>query len=112
MMPPERPVTLCIVNYEGAAHLPRALDAARRSATPFAEILVVDSGSTDGGVAWLRREYPGARVIELASNQGPAAARNAGFAAARHDLILFQDNDVQLDASTARTLLETLSASS
>jgi GT2 family glycosyltransferase len=112
MMPPDRPVTLCIVNHEGAEHLPRALDAALRSATPFAEILVVDSGSTDGGLAWLRSECPGARVIELASNLGPAAARNAGFAAARHDLILFQDNDVQLEATSVRTLLETLLGSS
>jgi GT2 family glycosyltransferase len=112
MMSPEHPVTLCIVNYQGAEYLPRALDAARRCATLFAEILVVDNGSTDGGVAWLRSECPGARILELAGNRGPAAARNAGFAAASHDLILFQDNDVQLEATTAGTLLEALSASS
>ena len=111
-MCPEHAVTLCIVNYEGADYLPRALDAARCSTTPFAEILVVDNGSTDGGIAWLRSECPEARIIELAGNRGPAAARNAGFAAARHDLILFQDNDVQLEGTTAATLLEALLASS
>ena len=105
-------VTLCIVNYEGAGNLPRALAAARRSATSFAEILVVDNGSTDDGVAWLRSECPDVRILELGSNRGPAAARNAGFAAGRHDLILFQDNDVQLEATTAGTLLEALLASS
>ena len=112
MMSPEYRITLCIVNYEGAEYLPRALDAARRCVTPFAEILVVDNGSTDGGVAWLRGERPEARIIELAGNRGPAAARNAGFAAASHDLILFQDNDVQLEETTPRTLLEALLASS
>ncbi|HEU4691696.1 MAG TPA: glycosyltransferase [Vicinamibacterales bacterium] len=107
-----RNVTLCIVNYEGAGNLPRALAASRRSATPFNEILVVDNGSTDGGIAWLRRECPEVRILELETNRGPAAARNAGFAAARHDLILFQDNDVQLGATSAGTLLDTLLAAS
>lgn len=111
MTPPQRPVTLCIVNFEGAAHLPRAIDAVRRSELPFAELLVVDNGSTDGGVAWLRRECPAARVVDLPNNRGPAAARNAGFAAASHDLILFQDNDVQLGAAAAGALLEALRAS-
>ena len=111
MSPKGSNVTLCIVNYEGAENLPRALAAARRSVTPFAEILVVDNGSTDEGIARVRRECPEARILELATNRGPAAARNAGFAAARHDLILFQDNDVQLEATTAGTLLDTLLAS-
>jgi GT2 family glycosyltransferase len=106
-----RNVTLCIVNYQGSAHLPRAFAAARRSAMPFAEVLVVDNDSTDDAVSWLRRECPEARVIELTDNRGPGAARNAGFVAARHDLILFQDNDVQLEAAAAGTLLDTLLAS-
>jgi GT2 family glycosyltransferase len=107
-MTPAQPVTLCIVNYEGAEHLPRALSAARAGGFPFAEILVVDNGSTDESVAWLRREYPHVAVLELRTNRGPAGARNAGFAVARHDLVLFQDNDVQLDPRCAQTLLATL----
>jgi GT2 family glycosyltransferase len=111
MSSPAKPVSLCIVNYEGAGKLPGALAAARVSAMPFAEILVVDNGSTDDAIAWLRSRCPDVRIIELATNRGPAAARNAGFAAARCDLILFQDNDVQLEATTAGTLLEALESS-
>ncbi len=110
-MPPERPVTLCIVNYQGSQHLPAALLAAGRSSLAFGEILVVDNASTDGSIAWLRSEHPDIRVLELTANRGPAGARNAGFAAAVHDLILFQDNDVQLDVRCAETLLEALTAS-
>ena len=106
-MPPERLVTLCIVNYQGLQHLPKALIAAIRSSLAFGEILVVDNASSDGSVSWLRSEYPDIRVLELDANLGPAGARNAGFAAAMHDLILFQDNDVQLDAQCAEALVET-----
>ena len=97
-MPPERLVTLCVVNYQGSKHLPTALLAASRSTLAFGEILVVDNASSDGSVSWLRSQYPEIRVLELDANLGPAGARNAGFEAAVHDLILFQDNDVQLDA--------------
>ena len=110
-MPPERLVTLCVVNYQGSKHLPTALLAASRSTLAFGEILVVDNASSDGSVSWLRSQYPDIRVLELDANLGPAGARNAGFEAAVHDLILFQDNDVQLDAQCAEALLETLTAS-
>jgi GT2 family glycosyltransferase len=110
-VPPERLVTLCIVNYQGLQHLPKALIAANRSSLAFGEILVVDNASCVGCISWLRREYPDIRVLGLDANLGPAGARNAGFAAALHDLILFQDNDVQLDAKCAEALVETLAAS-
>jgi GT2 family glycosyltransferase len=93
-----RPITLCIVNYQGATHLPEALAAATACGTTFDEILVVDNASTDRGVDWVRRHHPEVGIVPLERNRGPAGARNAGFAAARHDLILFQDNDVRLEA--------------
>ncbi len=110
-MPLERPITLCIINYQGSRHLPTAILAAGRSTLAFGEILVVDNASTDGSIPWLRSQYPDIRVLELDANRGPAGARNAGFAAAMHDLILFQDNDVQLDVRCAETLREAVTTS-
>lgn len=103
-----RPLTLCIVNYQGATHLPAALSAVASCGSAFDEILVVDNASTDGSVEWLGRHHPQARLLALDRNRGPAGARNAGFVAARHDLILFQDNDVQLEAGCAEQLAEAL----
>ncbi|MEO7774406.1 MAG: glycosyltransferase [Steroidobacteraceae bacterium] len=101
-------LTLCIVNFQGAQHLPLALAAVRDCQAEFAEILVVDNASTDGCIAWLRNQHPEVRILELASNLGPAGARNAGFRAARHDLILFQDNDIQLQPDCVDILAHTL----
>ena len=74
MLSEPRGVTLCIVNYEGARHLPRALSAA--PAGSFDEILVVDNASTDGGLAWLSLARPDVHVLALDRNRGPAGARN------------------------------------
>jgi GT2 family glycosyltransferase len=102
-------VSLCIINFNGAQHLRLAFDALQKQDWEFAEILVVDNASEDDSRAVVRQLCPRARLIELAENLGPGTARNAGFAAASHDLILFQDNDVQLNPGTVKRLLDCLS---
>ena len=54
------------------------------------EVIIVDDGSTDDSAAIAARS--GARVIRRA-HRGAGAARNAGIAAARGDLVLFTDAD-------------------
>jgi peptidoglycan/xylan/chitin deacetylase (PgdA/CDA1 family)/GT2 family glycosyltransferase len=59
------------------------------------EIIVVVDGSTDGTLEWLRGLRPLRQMrILTQANQGPAAARNAGLAAARGKLVLFIDDDI------------------
>lgn len=101
-------VTLCIINYNGVEHLPSALRAVRMQSWPFSEVILVDNASTDASVDVARALYPDIRVLRLPSNRGPAAARNAGFAFARCDLILFQDNDIRLQVDTAARLVRRL----
>ncbi|MGH7536729.1 MAG: glycosyltransferase family 2 protein [Gemmatimonadales bacterium] len=105
-----RPITLCVVNHEGERYLERALTAAGRSGVKFGEILVVDNASRDRGVALVRERFPEVTVVQLPENDGPAAARNAGFQAARNDLILFTDNDVALDPDCAGHLAAALAS--
>ena len=80
-----RPVTLCIINFNGADRLDQVLSAAGRSTLEFAEIVVVDDASTDGSIALLRERHPRVRILAQERNRGPGAARNArryGFVAA------------------------------
>lgn len=101
-------LTLCIVNYNGAAHLGPALQALDAQDWQFAEILLVDDASEDGSVEIARAISPGIRIIALPVNRGPAAARNAGFRDAANDLVLFQDNDVRLQPGTVQALVDAL----
>ncbi|PSN18039.1 family 2 glycosyl transferase [filamentous cyanobacterium CCP5] len=59
------------------------------------EIVVVDDGSTDGTVDWLKEaaDFSHLRLLEQ-DHQGPAAARNLGVEAARGDTIIFIDSDL------------------
>ncbi len=101
------PVTLCIINYNGLAYLQEAIPNVRALSSKFNEILVVDNASTDASLAYLNT-VDEITVLALPCNSGPAAARNAGFLRAKHDVILFQDNDISLTEGVLEALYETL----
>jgi glycosyltransferase involved in cell wall biosynthesis len=60
------------------------------------EVVVVDDGSTDGTVEWLRDNphlFPHLRLLQQ-DHQGPAAARNLGVQSSLGDTIIFIDSDL------------------
>lgn len=98
------PVSVVVVNYQGAAYLEECLSAVRSLAGDVGEVLVVDNASTDGSVAIVRERFPEVRVIALESNDGPCPARNAGMRAARNRWVLALDNDAVVRPDTLAKL--------
>lgn len=80
------------------SELARCLAAVRASVRPTDEVVVVDSASTDAAaVAATAAEYD-ASVVRC-ERPGVGRARNAGWRAARHHVILFTDDDVVVSES-------------
>jgi GT2 family glycosyltransferase len=84
------------------------LPAALRQAGRFAELVLVDNGSTDGSLDLVAREFPGVRVVQLGENRGACGARNAAMREATTDLVLCLDNDVMLLDGCVERLIEAL----
>jgi glycosyltransferase involved in cell wall biosynthesis len=85
------PISVIMPAFNAEAHIAAALASIRAQTAAPAEVIVVDDASTDR-TCEIARAW-GARVIEQASNGGPAAARNAGAAAASSPWIAFLDAD-------------------
>jgi glycosyltransferase involved in cell wall biosynthesis len=94
MSPPR--VTIGITCYNARETIGRAIASAQAQDWPDLEILIADDASTDGSterVAGLIADEPRARLIRLATNGGPAAARNAIIEQAAGEFLAFFDDD-------------------
>jgi GT2 family glycosyltransferase len=87
--------SVVIPNWNGAHHLRVCLDALRAQTYPQLEIVVVDNASTDGSRALLAAEYPEVRLLALDRNLGLTGGNNAGFRAARGQILISLNNDTE-----------------
>jgi GT2 family glycosyltransferase len=91
------PVSVVLPNWNGRAWLPGCLESLRRQLLPAAEVLVIDNGSGDGSLDYLRSEHETVRVHALKRNTGFAHAANVGLAAARSEFVALINTDVVLE---------------
>ena len=90
-MTPTQSVIIPVRN--GSNFIGEAIASALPQLAEADEIVVIDNGSTDDTVAVVRAiADPRVRLISE-TRPGPAAARNAGLAVARGDLVSFLDHD-------------------
>lgn len=70
------------------------------------EVIVVDNGSNDGSVEYVRDNFPEARLLALEENMGFALGNNCGVRAARNDIVVLLNNDMVVAEDFLGPLLE------
>lgn len=85
-------VSIILPTYNRVDVIGRAIASIIRQTHTDWELLVVDDGSTDGTLARLQGLDPRIRLLSQ-PNQGVAAARNTGIAAAAGRYVAFMDSD-------------------
>src|SRR6478672_12928383 len=91
--------SVVIPNWNGRDLLERYLPSleAALAGNPANEILVVDNGSTDGSVEFLRTRFPRVKTLALDRNLGFGGGSNAGFRAAANDIVVLLNNDMRVE---------------
>lgn len=98
-------VSVVIPTWNGRELLEVCMPSLARQTFSDFETVVVDGGSTDGTVSWLRTEYPRARVVELEMNRGFAAAVNRGIEASRGRAVVLLNNDTEAEPAWLEALV-------
>ncbi len=102
-------VSVVIPAYNRASKIGPAVESVLSQSFRDLEVIVVDDGSKDGTPAAARAliaRDARVRVIELGTNRGAQAARNAGIRAAAGEWIAFLDSDDQWLPGSLQTRLE------
>lgn len=105
----QRNVSLVIPTWNGRALVERCLvslqkDFKKTKVTP--EVIVVDNGSSDGTVSYLKEKHPWVKILALPRNYGFAVAVNMGIRKAAGDIVILLNNDMVVEKGFLRTLLE------
>jgi GT2 family glycosyltransferase len=96
-----------IPNFNGAAHLRRALASLRAQTRPL-DVVVVDNGSEDGSAAIVREEFPEVALLELGRNVGFGPALNRAAAEHPADPLILLNNDAECEPGFVEALLDAL----
>lgn len=94
-------VSAVIVNYDGKPYVDKCVHSIFESGYADMEVIVVDNGSVDGSVEYLREKYAAygerLKVVALDKNYGPSYARNEGAKVVEGKYIGFLDNDTEVE---------------
>ena len=100
--------SIVIPNWNGRDLLEKYLPSvvASLASHPQSEIIVVDNGSEDGSAEFVRQHYPAVRLLAMDRNLGFGGGSNAGFKAARNDIVVLLNSDMRVYPGFLQPLLD------
>lgn len=103
--------SIMVLNWNGRSFLQRllpSLDAAIAAHGGDHEVIVIDNGSTDDSVTFVRAHFPHVRLVEHGRNEKFVRGYNLAFPAARKDVVVLLNNDMVVDRDFLGPLLDGL----
>src|SRR5579859_4765482 len=100
-------VSVVVVNRNGVDLLWNCLFALKTQTLKPLEIILVDNGSTDASVKFVRSNYPAIKVLECQDNFGWTAGFNLGAKFAKGNLVALLSNDTVVTPDWLARLVET-----
>lgn len=99
-------VSVVIPNWSGKHLLKVCLSSLKKQTFKDVEIIVVDNGSMDGSIEYIKKYYPKTKVISLDKNYGFAKAVNEGIKKSLGKYIVLINNDTEVDKNCLQYLVE------
>ena len=92
-----RAVAILVLNYNGKIHLDDCFRSILAQIGPRDQAYLVDNGSTDGSIEYVREHYPAVKQILFEHNLGFAEAYDRAVRIVDEELVVFLNNDVEVE---------------
>jgi len=89
--------TVVIPNYNGKHFLKNCLTSLFHQTKKEFYTLVIDNGSSDGSVDYIKEQFPWIKVLSLKKNYGFCKAVNRGIQIAKTPYVLLLNNDTEVE---------------
>lgn len=98
-------IAVAILNYNGLNLLKQFLPQVIFN-SPKSKFYVIDNGSSDGSVRWIKTNFQIVEIITLHKNIGYAGGYNQGVKQIKEPLICFLNNDVEVSNSWLEPIID------
>ncbi len=98
-------ISIIVVNWNGRDLLHECLDSISRQSYANYEIILVDNGSADGSVQFVRGRFPSVKLVELTENKGFTGGNIEGLRVADGEFIALVNNDACVEEMWLENLI-------
>ena len=90
-------IAVAILNWNGLHHLKEFLPSVVINSAE-ANIYLIDNGSTDNAVEWVKQTYPVVSIVALDANYGFCEGYNKGLSSLSEEFFILLNSDVEVTA--------------
>lgn len=101
--------SIVVPNWNGKKFLAGCFESLEKQTFRDFEIIMVDNGSIDRSIEYIKERFPKVRIVALTENTGFAHAANIGIKAAAGDFVALLNNDVEADPRWLESLADAAS---
>lgn len=105
---PHSMIEIIIPNWNGKELLAECLHSLSRQTCREFCITVVDNGSEDDSLPFVRSEFPQVKVISFPENRGFSVAVNEGIRQSNSDWIMLLNNDIEVEEQCVEMMIQAI----
>lgn len=99
-------VALVFLNYNNIEYLKKNLSFTQNITYTNHKVYIIDNGSSDNSISFVKEYYPKIKIIPLQNNKGFAEGYNTGLSMIKEDYFLLLNTDVEVTPSFIEPLIE------